>query len=167
MASSKTLDDLTVHFLRDLNYAERQILRALSKMQRSVKSPKLKDAFAKHREQTEHQVERLQQAFEAMGSRARGQTCEAINGIIEEGEEILEEFQKGPLLDAALLANAQAVEHYEMARYGSAIAWAMASGKDNVAKLLEETLAEEKQTDQLLNQLAHSEINQEALKQAA
>jgi len=98
---------------------------------------------------------------------ARGQTCEAINGIIEEGEEILEEFQKGPLLDAALLANAQAVEHYEMARYGSAIAWAMASGKDNVAKLLEETLAEEKQTDQLLNQLAHSEINQEALKQAA
>jgi ferritin-like metal-binding protein YciE len=167
MASSKTLDDLTVHFLRDLYYAERQILRALSKMQRAAQSPKLKEAFTKHREQTEHHVERLQQAFEAMGTRARGHTCEAINGIIEEGEEILEEFPKGPVLDAALLANAQAVEHYEMARYGSAIAWAKASGKDNVAKLLEETCAEEKQTDQLLNQLANSEINQHAFRNAA
>ena len=167
MASSKTLDDLTVHFLRDLYYAERQILRALSKMQRAAQNQKLKEAFSKHREQTEHQVERLQQAFEGMGSRARGQTCEAINGIIEEGEEILEEFQKGAVLDAALLANAQAVEHYEIARYGSAIAWAKATGKEKVVKLLEETLEEEKETDQLLNQLANSEVNQEALKQAA
>ena len=162
MASSKTLDDLIVHFLRDLYYAERQILRALSKMQRAVQSPKLKEAFTKHREQTEHQVERLQQAFEAMGSRARGQTCEAINGIIEEGEEILEEFQKGPVLDAALLANAQAVEHYEMTRYGSLIAWAKTLGYTDCARILQETLSEEKAADDKLTSIAESSVNRRA-----
>ena len=167
MSRTRTLDDLTIRFLRDLYYAERQILRALSKMQRVVQNPHLKEAFSKHREQTEHHVERLQQAFEAMGSRARGQTCEAINGIIEEGEDVVDEFEAGPVLDAALLANAQAVEHYEMARYGSALAWARAAGRDQVARLLEATLTEEKETDQLLSSLADGQINQDALKQAA
>ena len=109
----------------------------------------------------------MQRAFEALGKRARGQTCEAINGIIEEGEEMVEEFQAGIVRDAGILANAQAVEHYEMARYGTLIAWAKAAGQNDVVSLMEETLEEEKKADKLLTEIANKEINQKALKEAA
>ena len=136
-------------------------------MAKAAESDQLKQAFQTHREETEHQVERLQQVFEKLGTRARGQTCEAINGIIEEGEEIVGEFEKGPVLDAALAANAQAVEHYEMARYGTLVAWAKAAGQDEIAQLLEQTLEEEKKADTLLNQLANKDLNKKALEKRA
>jgi len=162
MATQKNLNDLTLNFLRDIYYAERQILKALPKMAKAAESEQLKQAFQTHREETEHQVERLQQVFEKLGTRARGQTCEAINGIIEEGEEIVGEFEKGPVLDAALAANAQAVEHYEMARYGTLVAWAKAAGQDEIAQLLEQTLEEEQKADTLLNQPANKDLNKKA-----
>ncbi len=135
-------------------------------MAKAATSEKLKQGFMHHREETEHQVERLQQVFEHLGKRARGQTCEAINGIIEEGEEFVSEFEKGAVLDAALAANAQAVEHYEMARYCTLIAWLKACGMNEPAKLLEQTLAEEKKADALLNEVANSELNQKAAQTA-
>ena len=167
MAASKNLNDLLVTFMQDVYYAERQILKALPKMARAATSEPLKQAFTQHREETQGQVERLQRAFEAIGKRARGQTCEAINGLIEEGEEVIEGFPEGSVRDAGLAACAQAVEHYEMARYGALVAWAKAAGQNEVAKLMEETLAEEKKTDSLLNELAHRELNPQAMKQAA
>ena len=162
----KTMNDACLTMLQDIYYAERQILKALPKMAKAADSEKLKQGFMKHREETEHQVERLQQVFEHMGKRARGQTCEAINGIIEEGEEFVGEFEKGPVLDAALAANAQAVEHYEMARYGTLIAWFEAIGMTEPARLLEQTLEEEKKADHLLNEIARSELNQKAAQTA-
>lgn len=167
MATTKTLNDLLLTFMQDIYYAERQILKALPKMAKAAASPRLKEAFTQHREETQGQVERLQKAFEALGKRARGVTCEAINGLIEEGEEVIEGYPEGSVRDAGLAACAQAVEHYEMARYGALIAWARTAGQDEIVSLLEETLAEEKQADTLLNQLATEEINQQALKQAA
>jgi ferritin-like metal-binding protein YciE len=158
----KTINDACLSMLQDIYYAERQILKALPKMAKAAESETLRQGFTKHREETEHHVERLQQVFEHMGKRARGQTCEAINGIIEEGEEFVGEFEKGPVLDAALAANAQAVEHYEMARYGTLIAWLKASNLHQPATLLEQTLAEEQKTDQLLNEIAHAELNPKA-----
>jgi len=162
----KTMNDACLSMLQDIYYAERQILKALPKMAKAADSEKLKQGFMKHREETEHQVERLQQVFEHMGKRARGQTCEAINGIIEEGEEFVGEFEKGPVLDAALAANAQAVEHYEMARYGTLIAWFKAIGMTEPVKLLQETLEEEKKADHLLTEIATSELNQKAAQTA-
>ncbi|MBV8092870.1 MAG: ferritin-like domain-containing protein [Acetobacteraceae bacterium] len=167
MAAAKGFNELCLSFLRDIYYAERQILKALPKMAKVAQSDQLRQAFQQHREETEHHVERLQQVFEKLGSRARGQTCEAINGIIEEGEELVGDFEKGPVLDAGLIANAQAVEHYEMCRYGALVAWAKAAGKNDVVELLEQTLEEEKKTDTLLNELANSQVNQEAAKAAA
>jgi ferritin-like metal-binding protein YciE len=167
MASTKTLDDLLVTFMQDVYYAERQILKALPKLARAAQSPKLKEALTHHREETQGQVERLQRAFEALGKRARGQTCEAINGLIEEGDEVVEEFPQGPVRDAAIAACCQAVEHYEMARYGALVAWAKTAKQPDVAKLMEETLAEEKKADTLLNELANKELNPQAMKQAA
>ena len=120
-----------------------------------------------HREETQGQVERLQKAFEALGKRARGQTCEAIKGIIAEGEETIEAFEAGEVRDAGIIANAQAVEHYEMARYGTIVAWAKTCRQNEVAKLMQETLAEEKKADTLLNDLANKQVNQGALRQAA
>src|SRR4051812_28586335 len=123
MATTKTLNDLMLTFMQDIYYAERQILKALPKMAKAAQYEELKQALMHHREETQGQVERLQKAFEALGKRARGQTCEAINGLIEEGEEVIEEFPEGTVRDAGILANAQSVEHYEMARYGTVIAW--------------------------------------------
>ena len=165
MAVQKGFNELCLHFLRDIYYAERQILKALPKMAKAAESEELKQALLQHRDETEHQVERLQQVFEKLGVRARGQTCEAINGIIEEGEEVIGDFDKGPVLDAGILGNAQAVEHYEMARYGSLIAWMKAAGQTDSVGLLEETLAEEKKADTLLNQIALGSINQKASRQ--
>jgi ferritin-like metal-binding protein YciE len=167
MATAKGPDELILAFVQDVYYAERQILKTLPKMAKAASSPELKEAFTHHREETQMQVERLQKVFEALGKRARGATCEAINGLIEEGEEVIEEFPEGSLRDAGLVACAQAIEHYEMARYGSLVAWAKAAGQNEIVPLLEETLAEEKKTDALLNQLANQGINPQAFQQAA
>jgi len=163
----KTLNDLMLTFMQDVYYAERQILKALPKMAKAAQNEELKQALLHHREETQGQVERLQKAFEALGKRAQGKTCEAINGIIEEGEEGIEELPEGVLRDAAIVANAQAVEHYEMARYGTIVAWAKSCGAQEVAQLMLETLEEEKNADKLLNGLAKKGINQQAVKQAA
>lgn len=165
--ATKTMNDLLLSFMQDVYYAERQILKALPKLAKAAESDELKQALMHHREETEGQVERLQKAFEAMGKRARGKTCEAINGLIEEGEEVIEEFEQGTIRDAGIIGAAQSVEHYEMARYGTICAWAKACGLDDVARLMAETLEEEKQADTLLNKLAKQDINQGAVKRAA
>lgn len=162
MAKEKTLDDLFHDTLKDIYYAERKILKALPKMARGAESTKLKAAFEKHKDQTEGHVERLQQVFEIIGKRAQGKTCPAIDGIIEEGEEILEEFEGTPALDAGLIAAAQAVEHYEITRYGTLKRWAQTLGMNDAAKLLDQTLQEEAQTDEDLTALAETAANQKA-----
>jgi ferritin-like metal-binding protein YciE len=151
------MNELTLHFLRDIYFAERQILKALPKMAKAAENEALKQALTHHREETEQQIERLQQVFEHLGKRARGQTCEAIQGILEEGEQVIEEFEAGPIRDAGIIASAQAVEHYEMARYGTLIAWTREAGHDVATALLEQTLAEEKQADSLLTQMANGQ----------
>lgn len=163
---TKSLDDLFQDMLKDVYYAERKILKTLPKMARGAQSPELKAAFEKHREETEVQIERLQQVFELIGKPARGKTCPAIDGIIEEGEEILESFAGSEAIDAGLIATAQAVEHYEMARYGTKCRWADLIGQKQAAKLLKETLSEEEATDLNLTKIADSSVNQAALKAA-
>jgi ferritin-like metal-binding protein YciE len=162
MPKEKTLDDLFYDTLKDIYFAEKQILRALPKMARAAQSEELKAGFTKHREQTEGHVDRLQQVFELIGKRAQGKTCEAIQGIIAEGEEIIEEFKGSPAIDAGLISSAQAVEHYEMARYGTLKTWAQTLGKKDVATLLDQTLQEEAATDKTLSKLATSAANQKA-----
>jgi ferritin-like metal-binding protein YciE len=163
----KTLEDLFVDGLKDIYYAERKIIAALKKMIRGAQAPDLKAAFDKHLQETEGQVERLVQIFELLGKPARGKICPAIDGIIEEGQEILEEFKGSEALDAGLLAAAQAVEHYEIARYGTLKSWAMQLGKNAVAQLLEQTLIEETKTDQALTQLAEATVNAKGKQKAA
>jgi ferritin-like metal-binding protein YciE len=158
----KSLNDLFIHFLRDIYYAERQLLKALPKMAKSAQAPALKEAFTAHREETVHQVERLEQVFEHLGKAARGVPCEVIKGMIEETEEVIGESDAGPVRDAGLIACGQAVEHYEMARYGALIAWAQASGRQEIVALLRQTLDEEKKADKLLNDLAVKQINKDA-----
>ena len=164
--ATKTLDDLFYETLKDIYYAERQIVKALPKMARGAQDEKLKAAFLQHKEETDGQIERLKEVFELIGTRARGKTCPAIDGIIEEGEEILEEFKGTPALDAGLLAAAQAVEHYEISRYGTLCAWARQLGLKDAVRLLEETLAEESKTDETLTGLAESAVNSAAQKAA-
>ncbi len=165
--ASKTMNDLLITMMQDIYYAERQILKALPKLAKAASNKQLKEALMHHREETQGQVERLQKAFEALGKRARGQTCEAINGLIEEGDEVVEEFEQGTVRDAGIVACAQAVEHYEMARYGTIVAWAKSTGHDDVVRLMQETLEEEKKADSLLTQMADRSIIPEAVKQAA
>ncbi len=162
-----SVSDLFYDYLRDIYYAEKAIMKSLPKLERAATNPDLKAAFARHRDETEGQVERLQKIFELLGKPARAKTCEAINGITEEANELLEDSQPGPVRDAGLVAAAQAVEHYEIGRYGAMIAWAKAQQRQEIVQLLEQTLAEEKNTDALLNKLANGKINQEALKVAA
>ncbi|SMO67042.1 ferritin-like domain-containing protein [Paracoccus laeviglucosivorans] len=164
--SAKTLDDLFHETLKDIYYAERQILKALPKMARGAQSDKLRDAFLKHREETQTHIERLQQVFELIGKNPRGKTCHAIDGIIEEGEEILDAFKGTPALDAGLVAAAQAVEHYEIARYGTLRQWAEMLGMKDAAKLLDQTLEEEATTDELLTEIARTESNKTAAQAA-
>jgi ferritin-like metal-binding protein YciE len=162
-----TLDDLFLTTLKDIYFAERQIYKSLPKMAKAAQNPSLKAAFTSHREETQDQIERLQAVFEALGKRAQGVTCEAIKGLIEECEELLEEApQPSPVRDAGLIACGQAVEHYEMARYGALIAWATATGKEDVVGLLQATLDQEKKADSLLTRLATESINAEAAKAA-
>ena len=160
---SKELDALFLEALKDIYYAERKILRALPKMMRAAQSPQLKAAFQQHKDETEGHKERLDQVFEMLGRRPQGKTCPAIDGIIEEGEEVMDTFKGTPALDAGLVAAAQAVEHYEMARYGTLCAWAKVLGMDEAVQVLTQTLEEEKKTDETLTQLADSEINQTAI----
>lgn len=167
MASKpKTLNDLFIDQLKDIYYAEKQILRTLPKMAKAANASEVKQAFETHRTETEGQIERLEQVFELVGVAARGKTCEAIVGIIEEGKEVMEEYADSEALDAGLIASAQAVEHYEMARYGTLKALAMQLGMKDAAKLFDETLAEEKKTDALLSQIAESSANKKGQKAA-
>ena len=163
----KTLDNLFYDTLKDIYYAERKIQKSLPKMARAAQSPELKAAFEKHKGQTEGQIERLQQVFELIGKPARGKTCDAIEGILAEGDEIAEEYKGSPALDAGLLAAAQAVEHYEITRYGTLKRWALVLGLKDAAALLDETLQEESQTDEDLTTIADAAVNAEALRPKA
>jgi ferritin-like metal-binding protein YciE len=164
----KNITDLFMHFLKDVYYAERAISKSLPKLIKAAQNPALAAAFTKHREETQVQIERLEQVFEIMGKRAQAVTCEAIKGLIEECEELVEEFtEPSAVRDAGLIACGQAIEHYEMARYGALVAWAKACGKTDAATLLQTTLDEEKKTDSALNELANKHVNPEALKIAA
>ncbi|TIN83679.1 MAG: ferritin-like domain-containing protein, partial [Mesorhizobium sp.] len=153
--------------LKDIYYAEKKILKALPKMAKGAESEEVAAAFEKHRMETEGQVDRLEQVFELMDKPARGKTCPAIDGILEEGSEILDEYKGDPALDAGLVGAAQAVEHYEIARYGTLVAWAEQLGKSDVVKLLNETLKEEVATDEALSGLGEGGVNERALQQAA
>ena len=158
----KQLDALFHDTLKDIYFAEKKILTALPKMAKAAQSEELRAAFEKHESETEGHVERLEQVFEMIGKKPQGKTCEAILGIIEEGQEIMKEYKGSPALDAGLLAGAQAVEHYEISRYGTLKTWAEELGLDQAAALLEATLQEEKATDETLTEIAESVVNQEA-----
>ena len=158
----KTLDELFHDTLKDIYFAEKKILSTLPKMVKAAQSEELKAAFEKHRGETEGQVQRLEQLFAIIEKKPEGKTCAAIVGITDEGAEIMEEYKDSPALDAGLLAAAQAVEHYEISRYGTLKAWAEELGLDDAAELLEETLEEEEATDEALTEIAKSAINQQA-----
>jgi ferritin-like metal-binding protein YciE len=158
----KTLDELFHETLKDIYYAEKKILTALPKMAKAAQSEELQAAFEKHEGETEGQVDRLEKVFELINQPAKGKTCDAINGMIDESKEVMKEFRGSAALDAALLAAAQAVEHYEISRYGTLKTWAKELGLDDAVSLLEETLQEEKKTDEALTELAESAVNQEA-----
>ena len=159
MASDKDLNDLFLDTLKDIYFAEKHILKALPKMAKAASSDKLRAAFEKHHDETEGQVERLEQIFELLDKPARGKTCDAIVGILDEGKEIMEEYKGCEALDAGLLAAAQAVEHYEISRYGTLKQWAQQLGMKDAVKLLDQTLQEEKNTDQALTSLAEAAVN--------
>lgn len=167
MATTRTLDDLFLDTLKDIYFAEKQILKAVPKMARAARSEEGKAGFLRHRDETQGQIDRLEQVFEIVGKPARGKTCEAIQGIIAEGEEIMEEFKGSPALDAGLISSAQAVEHYEIARYGTLISWAGQLGLKDAVPLLQANLEEEKATDQKLTQLAESQANAKGSGQSA
>jgi ferritin-like metal-binding protein YciE len=158
----KALDDLFEETLKDILYAENKILKALPKMAKAAQSEELKAAFDKHLKETEDQVVRLEKVFAMIDVAPRGKKCEAIEGMIEEGSEIMKEFKGAPALDAGLVSAAQAIEHYEIARYGTLKRWAEQLGLEDAVELLEETLEEEKNTDEALTELADSAINEQA-----
>jgi len=158
----KTLDDLFVHQLQDINYAEQQITKALPKMISKATDPTLKQGFETHLHETEGQIKRLEQVFQMHGHKPKAVDCPAIDGIIKEANETAGEISDKEVLDAALVASAQAVEHYEITKYGSLIAWAKRLGRDDCAKVLQQTLDEEKATDQKLTTMAESKINSKA-----
>jgi ferritin-like metal-binding protein YciE len=162
MAADKDLNELFHDTLKDIYYAEKQILKTLPKMAKAAQSEKLAAAFEKHQEETEGQIDRLEQIFELLGKPARGKRCDAIEGIIDEGKEIMQEYKGTSALDAGLLAAAQAVEHYEISRYGTLKAWAAKLNLPEAVRLLDQTLQEEKKTDQLLSRLAESSLNRKA-----
>ncbi|MFO0992475.1 MAG: DUF892 family protein [Hyphomicrobiales bacterium] len=160
--TTKTLDELFHDTLKDIYFAEKKILATLPKMAKAANADELREAFEKHREQTVTHVERLEQVFSIIDKKAQGKTCAAIVGITEEGAEIMDEYKGSPALDAGLLAAAQAVEHYEISRYGTLRTWAKELGLNDAAKLLEQTLKEEKTTDETLTKIAISSVNIEA-----
>ena len=160
--SEKDLNALFLDTLKDIYYAEKQIYKAPPKMAKAAESDQLRAAFEKHHDETENHIQRLEQIFELLHKPARGKKCDAIEGILDEGKEIMEEYENEPALDAGLLAAAQAVEHYEISRYGTLKAWAEELGLDDAAELLQETLDEEEATDEALTDIAKSAINQQA-----
>ena len=166
-AEPKGLEDLFLDGLKDIYYAEKKILKALPKMAKGAQTEEVSAAFEKHHMETEGQVDRLTQVFEILGQRAQGKTCPAIDGILEEGEEILEEYKGTSALDAGLVAAAQAVEHYEIARYGTLVAWAGTMGMTDAEELLQATLDEEMATDEALTALGEGGVNDAALQEAA
>jgi ferritin-like metal-binding protein YciE len=162
MVKEKTLHDLFYDTLKDIYFAERKILSALPKMAKAAQQPDLKAAFLKHEDETEGQVARLEKVFEIIAKQPRAKTCDAIMGIIDEGKEIMDEYKGTRALDAGLLAVAQAVEHYEISRYGTLKTWAEELGFSDAVQLLDATLTEEKNTDKSLTQLAKTVVNQKA-----
>ena len=167
MAKERELKDLFLDTLKDIYFAEKKILSALPKMAKAAQSPKLKAAFEKHHAETDGQIDRLDRVFASIDENPKGKTCDAIMGILDEGKEIMDEYKGMPALDAGLLAAAQAVEHYEISRYGTLRTWAEELGYDDAAQLLEATLGEEKTTDKNLTALAKSVINLEAEQEEA
>ncbi|MBW3598574.1 MAG: ferritin-like domain-containing protein [Planctomycetes bacterium] len=157
----ENLQDALLEEMRDVLSAEKQITKALKQMAKKASHEQLKEAFEEHLKQTEGQIERLEKAFEALDRKPRSKHCDAMEGLISEGKEIMEEDAEPEVRDAMMIAAAQKVEHYEIATYGTLCAWAESLGLDKVAKLLQETLAEEKETDEKLNSLA-AEINKQA-----
>lgn len=155
----KQLDELFHETLKDIYFAEKKLLTALPRMAKAAHSEELKAAFEKHAIETEGQIERLEQVFSMIDEAPKGKKCEAINGLVDEGKEIMSDFKNSPAHDAGLLAAAQAVEHYEISRYGTLRAWAKKLGLNDAARLLEQTLAEEKKTDEALTRLATASIN--------
>src|SRR6201996_9359457 len=160
--AEKDLSELFVDTLKDIYYAEKQIYKSLPKMAKAAQSDQLRAAFEKHHDETEGQIGRLEQVFELIDKPARGKKCDAIEGILEEGKEIMEEYKGEPALDAGLLAAAQAVEHYEISRYGTLKTWAAKLSLKDAVKLLDQMLAEEKKTDDSLSKIAISAVNAEA-----
>jgi ferritin-like metal-binding protein YciE len=158
----KTMNDLFVHQLQDLYYAEQQIVKTLPDMIEKATSPQLKQGFKTHLSETENHVARLEQVFRMHGAEIKGVDCPAIDGIIDEADDVAGEVEDKQVLDAALIAAGQTVEHYEIARYGTLIAWARLLGRDDCAAVLQKTLDEEKATDQKLTKLAESEVNRKA-----
>jgi ferritin-like metal-binding protein YciE len=158
----KTLDELFHDTLKDIYYAEKKILSSLPKMAKAAQSSKLKAAFEKHEKETDGQIDRLEKVFEIIDLPARGKKCDAIEGILDEGKEIMDEYKGSPALDAGLLAAAQAVEHYEISRYGTLKTWAQKLGLEQAVDLLDETLQEEKKTDIDLTKIAEEAVNVQA-----
>jgi ferritin-like metal-binding protein YciE len=158
----KTLDDLFYETLKDIYYAEKTLVKALPRMAKAAESEELREAFESHLEETEGQVERLEQVFELIDKPARAKTCEAIKGLTEEAKEVMKEFKGTNALDAGLLSAAQAVEHYEISRYGTLKAWAQQLGLDKAVRLLDATLQEEKGADRTLTEIAESFVNPQA-----
>ena len=159
----KTMDELFVATLKDIYYAEKQILKALPGMAKKAKEPELKKALENHRKETEGQVERLDQVFKLLDQPARGKKCEAIEGIIAEAKEHMEEIENDQVLDAGMISSAQAVEHYEICRYGTLIEWAKDLGHNDAIKLLQQSLDEEKNADKLLSRIAKASSNRKAM----
>lgn len=158
----KTLDDLFVHMLQDVYYAENQIVKALPKMIDKATDTQLKQAFRSHLTETQGQVERLKTVFEMHGQPVKAVTCAAMDGILEEAEEVMGDVEDAEVLDAALLASAQAVEHYEITRYGTLVAFAKQLGRGDCAGVLQQSLDEEKAADRTLSELAESRVNRQA-----
>ncbi len=158
----KTFDDLFMHTLQDIYYAENQIIKALPTMIEKATDPQLKQGFQTHLGETKSHVKRLEQAFQMLGKSAKAVNCPAIDGILKEADEISGEVEDKNVLDAALIASGQAVEHYEMTRYGTLMAWAKQLGREDVANLLQQTLKEEEATDKKLSAMAESKINRRA-----
>jgi ferritin-like metal-binding protein YciE len=161
-AKLATLEDLYTDLLKDLYSAEKQLVKALPKMAKNAQSPDLQKAFQEHLRQTEGQVERIERIFTEMGGSPRGKKCVGMEGLVEEGNELLQEDAKPDVLDAGLIAAAQKVEHYEIASYGTARAWAQRLGYDRAARLLQETLDEESMANEKLTRIAESHVNMEA-----
>jgi ferritin-like metal-binding protein YciE len=160
--TTSRLEDIFMMTLKDIYHGEKQIAKALPKMAKHAQSPHLKEALSNHLEETKGQIMRLERVFQLLDKPPRGETCEAIKGLIEEGEEVMEKADNGAVCDAGMIGVGQAIEHYEIARYGTLLAWARQLGMTQVTPLFEETLKEEKKADATLNDIALQEVNRKA-----